>query len=235
MVSTPFTALAIRRNNELTLIDTGTGGFPVYGPDCGRLTASLAASGIDPASVCTILLTHLHGDHIYGLFGDEDLTPMFPNADIILPAAELRWWTRPGTEGLDLGPTRAGLAERIKRSLAVWSNVRAFDGESEVLPGVHPVPAYGHSPGHTTYLVKTGRRDLLVTADVCINLALYLKHPDWQPALDQDPEMAVMTRQRIFDRAASERLLVTGTHWSFPNIGEITRDGVGFAFEPLAQ
>jgi glyoxylase-like metal-dependent hydrolase (beta-lactamase superfamily II) len=234
-VRTPFTAMAIVKAGNLMLVDTGTGGFSVYGPHCGYLTESLAAAGLDPQSVRTILLTHLHGDHIYGLFRDEALAPRYPNAQIVLPAAELRWWTQPGVEAMDLGPTRAGLALCIQTTLAVWPNVRAFDDKSEVLPGVYPVPAYGHSPGHTAYVVSTGNSDLLITADVCVNPALYLKRPDWQAALDQDPALAVATRRRIFDRAASERLLVTGTHWGLPNIGTIRRDGSGYAFEPLAE
>ena len=142
---------------------------------------------------------------------------------------------QPGVEALDLGPTRAGLAARIRKTLAVWPNVRAFDGEAAVLPGVYPVLAYGHSPGHTAYLVTTGKHDLLITADVCVNPALYLKHPHWEAALDQDPVMAVATRRRIFDRAASENLLVTGTHWPLPSIGTIKHAGRGYVFEQHAE
>lgn len=230
IVRTPFTALAIVRNGDVTLVDSGTGGFPVYGPDCGHLLASLAAAGLDPTSVTTILLTHLHGDHIYGLFDVDTLEPRFPDAEIIVPGEELTWWTGPSAAGLDLGPTRVGLAARIRATLAVWKNVRAFQGEREILPGVYPVPAYGHSPGHTAYLVTSRVRELLVTADVCINRSLYMAHPEWQAALDQDPLMAAATRRRIFDRAVVEGLLVTGTHWELPNIGTITRAGGGYRF-----
>jgi glyoxylase-like metal-dependent hydrolase (beta-lactamase superfamily II) len=233
VLRSPFTALAVVKNGSLTLIDAGTGGCPVYGANCGHLKRSLAAAGLDPANVRLILLTHLHGDHIYGLFDRHTFEPQFPNAQIMLPAVELRWWLQPTVEAMDLGPTREGLAWRIRATLGTWKNVQPFEAGSEIVPGVYPVPAYGHSPGHTAYLLKTGAKDLLVTGDVCINPALYFERPEWQPALDQDALMAVETRRAIFDRAAAEKLLVTGTHWHLPNVGSIARVGSGYTFEPL--
>jgi len=231
---TPFTTAAIVKSGALTVIDGGTGGSPVYGPNCGYLQESLAAAGLDPASVKAILVTHLHGDHIYGLFDKNTLEQRFPNAEIIVPSVDLKWWMQPHVEALDLGPTRVGLATRIRKTLAVWPNVRSFDENAEVSPGVHAIPAYGHSPGHTAYLVETGARDFLFSADVCVNPSLSLRYPEWQFAMDQDPAMAAETRRRIFDRAATEGLLMAGTHWELPNVGTIKRSGDGYAFEPMA-
>jgi glyoxylase-like metal-dependent hydrolase (beta-lactamase superfamily II) len=82
--------------------------------ETARLFESMAAAGLDPKAVKTILISHLHGDHIYGLMNNESNAQVFPDADIVGPAAELKWWTRPGVESLDLGPTRKGLAQRIQ-------------------------------------------------------------------------------------------------------------------------
>jgi glyoxylase-like metal-dependent hydrolase (beta-lactamase superfamily II) len=100
-----------------------------------------------PKAIKTILISHLHGDHIYGLMNNETNAQVFPNAEIVVPAAELEWWTRPGVESIDLGPTRKGLAQRIQATVATWKNVRPFEREPELLPGVHVVQAPGHSPG----------------------------------------------------------------------------------------
>jgi glyoxylase-like metal-dependent hydrolase (beta-lactamase superfamily II) len=86
--------------------------------ETARLFESMAAAGLDPKAVKTILISHLHGDHIYGLMNNESNAQVFPDADIVVPAAELKWWTRPGVESLDLGPTRKGLAQRVQATVA---------------------------------------------------------------------------------------------------------------------
>jgi len=126
----------------------------------------MAAAGLDLKAVKTILISHLHGDHIYGLMNNETNAQVFPDAEIVVPAAELKWWTRPGVESIDLGPTRKGLAQRIQATVATWKNVRPFEGEPELLLGVHAVQAPGHSPGMVAHLVTSGSKQFLISADV---------------------------------------------------------------------
>jgi glyoxylase-like metal-dependent hydrolase (beta-lactamase superfamily II) len=123
----------------------------------------------------------------------------------------LQWWTRPGVESTDLGPTRKGLAQRIGVTLATWKNVRPFGGEPELLPGVHAIRAPGHSPGHVTYLITSGDKQFLISADVSVLALRISTNPEWQQAIDQDPQMAVETRKKIFDRAVADKLTISGT------------------------
>ena len=234
MVPIPFTAHAVKMQNQLVLIDTGAGGFPVYGPNSGKLGQSMSAAGLDPKDVKTILISHLHGDHIFGLLDRDTRAQNFPNAEIVVPAAELAWWTRPEVDTMDLGPTRKGLSELVRTTLATWKNVRPANETDEPLPGVRIIPAHGHSPGMVGYLLSSGGKQLLVSADVSLLPTLFARNPDWQTALDQDPQMAVETRRRIFDRVVSDKLMVTGTHWLLPNVGTLARDGGGYAFTPDA-
>ena len=101
-----------------------------------------------------ILLAHLHGDYIYGLKDPATSAPKFPDAEILVPAVELRWWM--AGSPMDLGPTRVGLSRRIRETIAIWRNVRAFDA-GEVAHRIRAVPACGHSPGHTAYLLDARR------------------------------------------------------------------------------
>ena len=227
-----FIVMALKLRDQVVLIDSGTGGHPIYGNGNGRLFESMAAAGLDPKAVKTILISHLHGDHIYGLMNNETNAQVFPDAEIVVPAAELKWWTRPGVESIDLGPTRKGLAQRIQTTVATWKNVRPFEGEPELLPGVRAVEAPGHSPGMVTHLVSSGGRQFLISADV-VNLSPHIQtNPEWQLAIDQDPQMAVETRKKIFDRAVADKLTVSGTHWLMPNAGTLAKDGNGYAFSP---
>ena len=225
-----FIVMALKLRDRLVLVDSGTGGHPIYGQGNGRLMESMAAAGLDPKAVKTILISHLHGDHIYGLMNNDTDVQVFPDAEIVVPAAELKWWTRPGVESLDLGPTRKGLAQRIQATAATWKNVRPFEGEPELLPGVHAVQAPGHSPGMVTHLVSSGGKQFLISADL-VNLSPHIQtNPEWQLAIDQDPQMAVETRRKIFDRAVADKLTISGTHWLMPNAGTFAKDGNGYVF-----
>jgi glyoxylase-like metal-dependent hydrolase (beta-lactamase superfamily II) len=225
-----FNVMALKLRDQVVLIDAGTGGHPIYGEGTGRLFASMAAAGLDPKAVRTILISHFHGDHIYGLMNNETNAQVFPDAEIVVPAAELNWWTRPGVESIDLGPTRKGLAQRIQATVATWKNVRPFEGEPELLPGVHAVQVPGHSPGMVAHLVASGGDQFLISADV-VNLSPHIAtHPEWQLSIDQDPQMAVETRRKIFDRAVADKLTISGTHWLMPNAGKLTKDGNGYVF-----
>ena len=225
-----FIVMALKLRDQVVLIDSGTGGHPIYGEGNGRLFESMAAAGLDPKAVKTILISHLHGDHIYGLMNNESNAQVFPDADIVVPAAELKWWTRPGVESIDLGPTRKGLAQRIQATVATWKNVRPFEGEQELLPGVHAVQVPGHSPGMVAHLVTSGDKQFLISADV-VNLAPHIStNPEWQLAIDQDPQMAVETRRQIFDRAVADKLTISGTHWLMPNAGTLAKDGNSYVF-----
>src|SRR5215831_3007258 len=88
-VPIPFTVLALRTGDRLTLIDTGTGGGQAGGPKAGLLEQSMKAAGLDPKAVKTIIISHFHGDHIFGLMAKDTNAQMFPDAEIIVPAAEL--------------------------------------------------------------------------------------------------------------------------------------------------
>ena len=165
---------------------------------------------------------------------NETDAQIFPDAEIVVPASELKWWTRPGVESIDLGPTRKGLAQRIQSTIATWKNVRPFEGEPELLPGVRAVQAPGHSPGMVTHLVSSGGKQFLISADV-VNLSPHIQtNPEWQLAVDQDPQVAVETRRNIFDRAVADSLTISGTHWLMPNVGTLARDGNTYVFLPEA-
>src|SRR5881394_2994888 len=193
----------------------------------GLLAQSMAAAGIDPKVVKTIVVSHFHGDHIFGLMARDTNAPLFPDAEIIVPAAELKWWTQP----IDSIPqARRGNAQRVQATLQNWKNVKPVDGEADVAPGIRAIPAFGHTQGHTAHLISSGGKQLLVTADVTNIYTLFAKNPDWQAAFDHVPDQAVETRKKIFDRAIADKAMVAGYHWGLPNVGTIAKDGSGYAF-----
>ena len=91
-VPVPFTTLAVRTGGQLVLIDSGTGSGQTGGPKAGILLKSMAAAGLDPKDVKTILISHFHGDHIFGLMAKDTNAKTFPNAEIMVPAKDWEFW-----------------------------------------------------------------------------------------------------------------------------------------------
>jgi glyoxylase-like metal-dependent hydrolase (beta-lactamase superfamily II) len=239
-VPIPFTVLAVKSRDQIALIDSGTGGFPVYGPKAGILAQAMGTAGLEPKSITTIVISHFHADHINGLMTRETNAPTFPNAEIIVPTAELKWWSdQPAIDPETTPRQRRGLARRIQATLGSWKNVRQIDGAAEVFPGVRTIPAHGHTAGHTAHHISSAGKQLIVTADASLLPALFFKNPQWRvnfgpETWDLDPPLAEQSRRKLFDQAIADGAMVAGYHWGLPNVGTIAKDGNGYAFTSAA-
>ena len=92
-IDNPFTVTAIRTGGKVVLFDTGFGG---NGPaTVGKLADNMKAAGLDPAAVSTVVISHFHADHISGLWVKETDAQVFPNAEILMPEVEYKFWTDP--------------------------------------------------------------------------------------------------------------------------------------------
>lgn len=230
-VQIPFTVTFVKTPNRTIMFDAGTGGQ--MAPTAGRLSANMKAAGISPADIDTIIITHFHPDHIFGLMEKGTNAQIFPNSEILVPDPEFAFWTDK-TRTATLGKYRQGLAERVQATLPSWSNLTRFEAGKEVVPAVTAIPAYGHTAGHTVYAVASGNDQLLVMADTSNIPALFVRNPGWHASFDADPDAAEASRRRVFDLAISEKANVTGYHFGMPGAGRIEKDGTGYAFVPLA-
>src|SRR5262245_30274718 len=132
-VSIPFTVLVIKTGGKTIMCDSGTGGQ--VQPTAGKLAANMKAAGIDPAKIETILISHCHPDHIFGLMEKDTNKPVYPNAELIISDVEYKFWTDPAV--IDRLPeARKGLARRIQAVFPTWKNIRQVEGEPEVAPGI---------------------------------------------------------------------------------------------------
>jgi glyoxylase-like metal-dependent hydrolase (beta-lactamase superfamily II) len=226
---TPFTPLVINSGNKLVLIDTGSGGQ--IAPTAGSLVVNLAAAGIEAKAVDIILISNFHPDHINGIKTKDDEL-VFPNAEILVPAPEWGFWMDDGKMSRAKGPVKSWFlnARRIFENIA--KDVRRFQPGKEVAPGITSIPAYGHTPGHTAYIVADGDQSLFVLGDTTNHPALFVRHPEWQAIVDQDGLLAVETRRRILDRVSADKMLVQGYHFPFPACGHIAKLGNGYEFVP---
>jgi len=229
-VRIPFTVTFVKTGGRTIMFDAGTGAQ--LAPTAGRLAAGMKAAGISAEDIDTILITHFHPDHIFGLMAKETNAEIYPNAEIIVPDSEFAYWTDPGVISR-LPENRQGLAKRIQATFPKWSNLTRFEGAKEVTPGIVAVPAHGHTPGHTVFAVGSGKDQLLVMADTSNIPALFVRNPGWHAAFDMAPDEAEASRRHIFDRAVTDNVIVTGYHFGMPGAGRIEKDGAGYAFVPL--
>ena len=205
-----FTPTVVNTGSELVLFDTGLSG--------AGTTAALAEAGYAPDQVDVVVLTHMHGDHIGGLMTDG--APTYPNARYVTGSAEFDHWDMSGNETF----------EAQMRPLA--EKTTFLDDGGSVASGITAMAAFGHTPGHMTYLLDSGGRQLLIGADFTNHYVWSLAHPEWQVKFDNDKEMAVETRKRILAMLAAEKMAMIGYHMPFPGLGYVETAGEGYRYVP---
>src|SRR3954453_23309312 len=213
----PLTVLVLKIGDKHIMVDAGSG-VGQWQANATHLPANMQAAGIDRSQIDTILISHFHPDHVWGLMEKGTNAAVFPDAELVVNSAEYRFWTEPGrVEKLPEG--RRGAGKRIADVFPTWKNWKLVEPGSLVGPGIQILEAAGHTPGHSVFLVSSGDDQLLVSNDTMYVPALLAPHPDWQGSYDQDGPMAITTRRRLIDRVIADKMKICGAHFPFPGAG----------------
>jgi glyoxylase-like metal-dependent hydrolase (beta-lactamase superfamily II) len=219
----------VQSAGRTALIDTGSG--DTMGPTLGQLPRALAAVGVAPEAVDSVLLTHMHPDHSNGL-ADAAGQRLFPNAQVVMHEDELPHWFD------DAAMARAPESQRTRYFLAARQQIapyrdrlKLFRG-GEVFPGVTAIPIPGHTPGHTAYAIASGNERLLVWGDIVHIPELQVPRPETTMVFDTDPDAAAKTRVRVFDMVVTENLPVAEMHLHFPGFARMTKSAGTFVLTP---
>lgn len=207
-----FTPTLVNTGAELILFDTG------LSPD--GITAALAAAGYTPDQVDTVVITHMHPDHIGGLMGEGG--PTFANARYVTGALEHNHWSQAGNEGFDT------------KVRPLNDRMSFLDDGGAVAPGITAMAAFGHTPGHMAYMLESEGRNLVLIADTANHYVWSLAHPDWEVKFDMDKAAAARTRRRLLGMLAADGLPFVGYHMPFPATGYVEAAGDGFRHVPTS-
>lgn len=107
-----------------------------------------------------------------------------------------------------------------------------FDGAGELGPGIRAVPTYGHTKGHTAYMVESKGQKLAASGDLMHTGAVQFPNPAVTISFDTDPTQAAVQRRRMYEESAKQRFWIAAAHVPFPGIGHLRAEGGGYGFVP---
>ncbi|MEN9762156.1 MAG: putative quorum-quenching lactonase YtnP [Pseudomonadota bacterium] len=230
-VDVPYTPCVVVKDGQRYLFDAG---FADNGPpSAGRLVANLAAAGLSPDDIHHVVISHFHGDHISGL-RRKDGSLVFPRAKVHVPAPEHAFWTDEARIAA-APPAMRGAFDNVKRVFGTMpaDQLVKFEPGREIAPGIESVAAFGHSPGHTVFVMRSQGQSFAFVADITNVPSLFARRPDWSVVFDMNPEMARQSRRRIFDMLVKEKMPAAGFHFPFPAIGTIETIDGGYQFKAM--
>ena len=225
-----YSPIVLTTAGKRVLFDTGNGEAAAAqsNNERGTLNANLAAAGIDRNKIDVVVISHFHADHVNGLLM-ADNSRAFPNAEILVPENEWKFWMDDGEMSRASKGRMTELFANNRRVFdALGRKVTPYAWDKEIVPGVTAVGTPGHSIGHTSFVVTSGGKTVFVQSDVCNNIAVFAPHPDWQGFFDQDPPKASATRRKVYDMLVADKLPVQAYHFPYPALSRVEKDGAGY-------
>ena len=223
-------AFLVNMGDRLILIDTGAGNL--YGKDGGGLVGAIKDAGYAPDEIDDIFITHLHEDHAGGLMLDGK--PVFAKAVVHVSKRDAEFWLDDGNMA-SVGDLLKPFFPAIQKVVAPYiaaGRFKPFDGDAPLLPGLTPMAAPGHTPGHTYYLLQDGAQSMLFWGDTVHMQPVQLPDPEIAIEYDWNVPLAVAARKNALSLAASKGWWIAGAHVSFPGIGHVRANGKAYRWIP---
>ena len=223
-----YNAFLVKTPEKNILIDTGTG---------TKLLDNLASINVNPSDIDVILITHMHGDHIGGLLKNGEAA--FPNAELYISQPEYNYWVGGGADTKIDESRREGFVQARKTVEAYKGRLKLFEPSSlngnkkELIPYITAIAAYGHTPGHTMYMLSSKNNQMLFWGDLTHAIAIQMPYPKVALTYDVNPKKAIASRKKVLDYVSKNNIQIAGMHIPFPAMGKIKSEGTGYLFEKI--
>jgi glyoxylase-like metal-dependent hydrolase (beta-lactamase superfamily II) len=227
----PFNTMVVNTGSKLILIDSG---FANNGaPTTGKMAENMAAAGIDPKQIDTVLISHFHPDHINGVRSKEGQL-VYPNAEIVVPSREVAHYLDDAR--MNATPEAARGAFMVARRVfgPNLKDIRQAEWGKEWAPGITAIQSDGHTPGHASFVVSSGSKSLLVVGDASNDPRIFARRPDWHLGFDLDKAQAVASRKKLLDMASADKMQVAFYHAAFPATGFVSKNSTGYDWFPIS-
>lgn len=231
-MQTAVNAFLIHTGDNLVLVDAGSAAC--FGPTLGQVEQNLRASGYVPEEVDTILMTHLHPDHVCGL-ADENGDAVYPNAELRASQGDADFWLDEERSQALPEDQRAffTMAQEAVAPYQEAGRFSPFEPGDELLMGIVAQDTHGHTPGHASFMLQSDEDAMLVWGDVVHSYGVQFADPSVSIEFDSNPEQAVRTREAVLESAVEDKHWVAGAHMPFPGIGHIVEDVDGYRWLPI--
>lgn len=234
-IQTSVNAFLVNTGKSLVLVDSGAASC--FGAHLGSVLTNLKASGYQPEQVDTILLTHLHPDHVCGI--SKDGVANFPNATVYVSDDEAKYWLDP-KQATKLPKEKqanySGTVEKIKQAIAPYQSKQRFKTYKlgDDIQGFKVINTAGHTPGHFSYALKTKGENVVFIGDIVHSHTVQFDKPETAIEYDIDPKKAVQTRLKQFANFAKNGQTIAAPHLPFPGIGHIySQDEKSYQWMPI--
>jgi glyoxylase-like metal-dependent hydrolase (beta-lactamase superfamily II) len=235
------------------MIDTGCG-YTSSPP--GRLLERLKNAGMAATEVDVLIFSHADCDHIGGAVESDGPTRLqsgalvaFPRARYLMSREEWAFrstqpvrFRREDNTFFDDAFFQWSLDTPVIRLAQLRDKLELFEAGAEIVPGVRALAAPGHTPGMVAIAISSGEEQLLFIADMVYGADLHanaldgtydIGNPRWHAFIDMDPAQALVTRDRVFEEAARQRLRLMAAHTPFPGLGYVAKHGPGWRWETV--